>query len=357
MNICFRVDSSTKIGSGHVIRCLTLAEELKENSHNVYFICRAHQGNLNQKILEKGFQLYNLEDLAQNMPVSDQPRHASWLGVTQAQDSIETQKALQSIEIQFDWIIVDHYALDEAWEKEIRVKIPNIMVIDDIADREHDCDILLDQNYYQNANSRYKNLVPSNCKLLLGPKYALLRDEFVELHNKQKEKKKHSTALVFYGGSDPTNETMKALKAIKGKEITTHVVVGPSNPNKDLIKEHRNNENVIFHYNINYMAKLMHEVDFAICAGGSTTWERYCLGTPAILTAIAYNQIEVCENVHKLGIDHYIGEHDTITQHTIAKEINSFITNKDIPSLSKKAKRIVDGYGKNRIIELLEMEY
>ncbi|MGJ9459589.1 UDP-2,4-diacetamido-2,4,6-trideoxy-beta-L-altropyranose hydrolase [Oceanobacillus sp. CF4.6] len=352
MNICFRADASTIIGTGHVMRCLTLAEELRKNGHNVYFICRLHNGHLSELISEKGFHLYNLDEPTQNMNLND-TKHAPWLGVTQKQDALDTQKVLFSNKIQFDWMIIDHYAIDKSWEQNIKRYVPNIMVIDDIADREHDCSILLDQNYYQNANDRYTDLVPSTCKLLLGPQYALLRDEFIEFHNTPKNINNNKVALIFYGGSDPTNETLKAIDAIKDKDILAQVVVGPSNPNKETVKENCDNENIIFHYNINYMAKLIHEVDFALCAGGSTTWERYCVGTPAIVTAVAYNQVELCENAKHLGVDHYIGIHDSITQNVIENELESFLAKNDIPQLNNRAKEIVDGHGKNRILELL----
>ncbi|RCW77355.1 UDP-2,4-diacetamido-2,4,6-trideoxy-beta-L-altropyranose hydrolase [Saliterribacillus persicus] len=354
MNICFRVDASTIIGTGHVMRCLTLAEELKKNNHNVTFISRLHKGNLNHLITQKGFQVFNLKEAPNNNIVNETPKHAAWLSVTQEQDANETRHLLASSGIQFDWVIIDHYAIDITWQKEIRTIIPNIMVIDDLADRAHNCDLLLDQNYYLNANSRYTNLVPSNCRLLLGPKYALLRDEFINLHNTQKKKNNNPTALIFYGGSDPTNETLKAINAIKDKKIDAHVVVGPSNPNKEEIERSCKQQNITFHYNINYMAKLMHEVDFSICAGGSTTWERYCLGTPAIVTAVAYNQIELCENASLLAIDYYLGQYDTITQATIQNEIDLLLQRDNLSDLSEKAKKQVDGKGKQRVIELLK---
>ncbi|WP_337017388.1 UDP-2,4-diacetamido-2,4,6-trideoxy-beta-L-altropyranose hydrolase [Oceanobacillus massiliensis] len=352
MNICFRVDASTIIGTGHVMRCITLAEELKKNDHNVYFICRLHKGHLSELILRKGFQVFNLDEPTQNRDLLV-TKHAPWLGVTLEQDALETQKVVSSNKLQCDWMIVDHYAIDKSWEQSIKSYVPNIMVIDDIADREHDCSILLDQNYYQNANDRYSDLVPSTCRLLLGPQYALLRDEFIKFHNSPKNIKVNKSALIFYGGSDPINETLKAINAIKGKDILAHVVVGPSNPNKEIIKKNCATGNILFHYNINYMAKLMHEVDFALCAGGSTTWERYCVGTPAIVTGVADNQIELCENAQHLGVDHYIGTHDSITQSKIENELELFLEKRDIPLLNKRAKDIVDGHGKSRIIDLL----
>ncbi|MFC5590280.1 UDP-2,4-diacetamido-2,4,6-trideoxy-beta-L-altropyranose hydrolase [Sporosarcina soli] len=356
MNICFRVDSSFNIGTGHVMRCLTLAKELKKNGHSIYFICRLHDGHLCNLIAGEDFKVFKLRKPTIFKPSYNLPKHASWLGISPKQDIQETINIVSSSQIKFDWIIIDHYAIDKVWEREIRKYIPRIMVIDDIADREHDCDILLDQNYYLHANNRYNNLVPAACILLLGPKYTLLRDEFIDMYKLPKIRKERKVALVFYGGSDPTNETLKALNAIKmirSTPLLTHVVVGPSNPNKYLIKKQCEQYNFIFHFNINYMAKLIYEADFAICAGGSITWERYCLGTPAILTAIADNQIILCENINNLGIDQYLGVSELVTEHNMKDEIISFLKKNNLNDLSKISKNIVDLNGKSRVLNIL----
>ncbi|TFE03933.1 UDP-2,4-diacetamido-2,4,6-trideoxy-beta-L-altropyranose hydrolase [Jeotgalibacillus salarius] len=355
MNICFRVDASTNIGTGHIMRCLTFAEELRESGHTIYFVCRLHHGNLSHLIAEKGFFIYTLKNYEKKYISPNQIKHGSWLGTSIEQDALETKKVLLSCEVQFDWMIIDHYAIDKSWEQKIKELVPNILVIDDLADREHVCDILLDQNYYSNAYERYYGLIPKNCKLLLGPEYALLREEFIKLHESTKLNSKHKTVLIFYGGSDPTNDTIKAINAIESFDLTVHVVVGPTNQNKEKIEELCINKNMTFHYNINYMAKLMLLADFAICAGGSTTWERYCLGTPAVLTAVAYNQIELCENVHELGIDQYIGVHDSISSDSIKTAVESFLNINDITKLSDKARKIVDGNGKKRVSKYLSL--
>ncbi|WP_090868308.1 UDP-2,4-diacetamido-2,4,6-trideoxy-beta-L-altropyranose hydrolase [Oceanobacillus limi] len=363
MKICFRVDASFKMGTGHVMRCLALAEKLKENGHFITFICRAHDGNLCNFIKSKGYIVYKLVTNSNSNKSIGSLKHSEWLGVTQIEDVTQTRQIMTNYNLDFEWIVIDHYAIDKTWEVEIRNHIPNIMVIDDIADREHKCDILLDQNYYHLAGVRYEGLVSKDCIKLLGPKYSLLRDEFVNYHMCPKIPNNRLSIMVFFGGSDPTNETLKALTAllriievIKGDDITIHVVVGQSNLHKNIIKDKCElSSNIIFHCNIDYMAKLMHSVDFAICAGGSTTWERYCVGTPAILTAIAYNQIEICENVQQLGIDQYIGFSDDVSHQTIELEVRNMIDGfSKSQQLRAKAKKIVDGQGKERVVRVLE---
>lgn len=353
MNICFRVDSSIEIGSGHVMRCLTLAEEFTRNGHNVVFMSRLHEGNLCNLMRSKGYEVLTLEKPTKD--IVGTLKHAKWLGVTTDEDLKESEQVILNSNHKFDWIIIDHYAIDITWERSIRKHIPNVMVIDDIADRQHDCDILLDQNFYQSAESRYLNLVPSHCNMLLGPKYALLRNEFIEYYPIKKEHQDIKKILVFYGGSDATDETLKAINAIKNiNDLDLHadVVVGGLNSNKALIKEQCEDENFTFHYNINYMAKLMHEADFAVCAGGSTTWERYCVGLPAIVTAVAYNQVELCENAHILGVDQYIGLSNEVTVKSIEDKLKTLL----MEETHKKrliAKEVVDGNGKKRVLDVI----
>ncbi|MFB4167773.1 UDP-2,4-diacetamido-2,4,6-trideoxy-beta-L-altropyranose hydrolase [Virgibacillus sp. JSM 102003] len=356
MKICFRVDASIEIGTGHVMRCLTLAEFFKRKGHFCVFISRLREGHLNKLITAKGFEILELQTIDRQSEIYS-IKHSNWLGVTKNSDIVETKNLITNRNLQFDWIIIDHYGIDRVWEDEIRECIPKIMVVDDLADREHSCEILLDQNYYRNRNQRYLNLVPDKCTLLLGPRYGLLRDEFIHLCDLPKPIRDNKAILVFYGGSDPTNETLKALNSIKEIEkdnLIIHVVVGTTNPNRHLIEKECNKYNYNYHYNIAYMAKLLHEVDVAICAGGSFTWERYCIGVPAITTAIAYNQIELCENVQYLGIDNYIGVSERIKQEDIKNELMSFLKNDNLYDLGETAKSITDGLGKNRVLEVLE---
>ena len=150
MRVVFRVDASTKMGSGHVMRCLTLAEELEKNGSDVSFISRAHEGNLNHLISKKGFQIHELQNSIStklNKKSIKGDNYDRWLGATEDKDAQETIKAIGIDKP--DWLIVDHYALSEKWEKTVRPTVKNIMVIDDLANRSHDCDMLLDQNWFE----------------------------------------------------------------------------------------------------------------------------------------------------------------------------------------------------------------
>jgi UDP-2,4-diacetamido-2,4,6-trideoxy-beta-L-altropyranose hydrolase len=190
MRVAIRTDASSDIGTGHVMRCLALAEELKDKTAEVLFICREMPGHLADYIKEKGF-LVSLLQSSENREILITDigalPHANWLGTTWEQDTQETYQILNKKPF-WDWLIVDHYALDVRWDKSQRSFVNNIMVIDDLADRQHDCDILLDQNLYEGMELRYQELVPGTCKQLIGPKYALLRREFRKTRLRRRER-------------------------------------------------------------------------------------------------------------------------------------------------------------------------
>ena len=207
MNIIFRVDASLKMGTGHVMRCLTLAQVLKENSANVEFICRKHEGNLIDKIHSSGFNVHELEML-EEIEVGNKLAHSHWLGATQKQDADDCIGILKAEKS--DWLIVDHYALDEQWQKRLKPYYEKLIVIDDLADRKHWCNILLDQTFGRQQED-YSALTPEGCELLLGSQYALLRPEFSKWRAyslERRSKPKFKQLLINMGGVDVHNVTI-----------------------------------------------------------------------------------------------------------------------------------------------------
>lgn len=205
-SVAIRVDSSQVMGSGHLMRCLTLAERLRCEGTDVRFICRDLVGNPAHLAREKGFALELLPRREENSALTG---YTAWLTVSQETDATETIAALERAGRAFlDRLIIDHYAIDEVWEKHLRPYTKEIFVIDDLANRRHDCDVLLDQNFYRHMQHRYDGLVPTTCRLLLGPQYALLREEFYRVRETMRVRDGSlRRILVFYGGSDLTSET------------------------------------------------------------------------------------------------------------------------------------------------------
>lgn len=318
MNIIFRVDASINIGSGHVMRCLTLAKQLQKKNAKVYFISRVLEGNLIDFIKEKGFEVKTLSK--NDKVLNNLEGYQKWLTVSQQFDVEQTIQILTDLDISIDLLVIDSYAIDIEWENKIRPYVKKIMVIDDLANRKHDCDILLDQNFYLNMEERYNGLVPINCKLFLGPRYVILREEFYEVKKHLRHRNGNiKNIFVFFGGIDITNETMKTLRAIillKQKDIVVNVVVGKNNPYKESIEKFcRKYDNINYYCQVDNMAELMNEADLAIGAGGTTTWERCFLGLPSLVIAVAENQIEIAKNCDGkiliyLGVNLEIDEKD-----------------------------------------------
>ena len=172
MKTVFRADASTEIGTGHVMRCLSLANRLRRAGHASYFICRDLPGNLASFIEGCDFKVHLLPAPPSKVAgcvTASEPPHARWLGVPWDVDARDTAGALQQLGADIDWLVVDHYAIDSHWEASLRPFANGIMVIDDLADRRHDCDLLLDQNLSRNAEQRYQGKVMEDCRLLLGP--------------------------------------------------------------------------------------------------------------------------------------------------------------------------------------------
>lgn len=322
MKVVIRADASTIIGSGHVMRCLTLAKQLqKQIGADVVFVMRDLSGNLINLVQQEGFQVLILPRAEENPALTG---YEKWLTVPSEQDAKETLALIQKNVGIADRIVVDSYALDYRWESTLRLVAKEIMVIDDLADRKHDCDILLDQNFCLNKDMRYDGLVPEHCQLLLGPDYALLREEFYEAKKHlRKRDGRIKNILVFYGGSDLTDETSKAIRALAlvheklislsnkqmlQKSFLVNVIVGRSNPQCQVVEALCKQYDFVKYYcQIANMAEFMNNADLMLGAGGTTTWERIYLELPSIVTAIADNQIKICHECAAAGMIDFLG--------------------------------------------------
>ncbi|RJQ40803.1 MAG: UDP-2,4-diacetamido-2,4,6-trideoxy-beta-L-altropyranose hydrolase, partial [Nitrospiraceae bacterium] len=264
-------------------------------------------------------------------------------------DAEETCRILSSEQEVPDWLIVDHYSLGEKWERRQRPHVKKIMVIDDLADRSHDCDLLLDQNLYENMENRYNGLVPDHCIKFLGPRYAFLRSEFFlarqGLRLREGQVKK---ILVFFGGTDPGNQTVKTLEALRllnSSEISVDVVVGQTNPYRAQVKKICSDvPNFYFFCQVQNMAQLMVNADLAIGAGGVAVWERCYLGLPALILVVAQNQSAVASAVAGAGAARNLGWSAGIRVEELSEAIKWAIDNPDeIKRMSKKALDLMGG--------------
>ena len=357
--ILFRCDASLQIGSGHVMRCRTLARELRRRGAEISFICRQQPGDLIE-LLRQEFQVLALPPLAavaSSSPLEGRALYAAWLGCSQQQDAADCLAALeQAGNGSAQWLVVDHYGLDASWEGAMREGLGSepplqLLVIDDLADRTHSCELLLDQNFFGAATQqRYGGLVPAQCRQLLGPQYALLGPEYALLHPLVPPRTELRRVLVFFGGVDPANYTGQAIKALMAPELAqlaVDVVLGLQCPHRQAVESLvAQRPHTTLHGPQPSLAGLIARADLAIGAGGSTTWERACLGLPSVVLPIAANQLPFSEALAAAGLIHLlldpadlVSELGTIEPHLLAQ--------------SQNCQGLTDGWGAQRLATAL----
>lgn len=357
MNMTFRADASLTIGTGHVMRCLTLARALRAEGATCRFVTRALPGHLAAQIEAAGFGVTLLP--APTGPAPDaHPAHAAWAGVDWATDAAETRAALG---YRPDWLVMDHYAFDALWQRAARPAGTKLMVIDDLADRPHDCDLLLDQNLGHAADD-YDGLVPEHCICLTGPRYALLRPEFAQarasaLADRAGRGLRH--LLITMGGVDPLDATSQVLRAVQAtdlpEDLRITVVMGSRAPALDHVRAlardmPRPTEIAV---DVTDMAARMASADLAIGAAGSTTWERCALGLPTIIVQIADNQAGIARALRDAGAALDPGP---LNAPEFAQNLQAALA--EAPSrlsmMAARAADICDGTGSSRVTAYIE---
>lgn len=365
MKVVFRTDASLQIGTGHVMRCLTLADALADKGAECQFICRAHEGHLIEFIRNNGYTAHVLPfghkiSTGSNAPSLNvalaSTAHSHWLGATQAEDAEDVASILA--EQRPDWLIVDHYALDARWERALAPHCRKVMVIDDLADRPHACDLLLDQTFGREA-ADYRPFVPADCRLLCGSGYALLRPEFAALRPYSLQRRDEPALcelLITMGGVDKDNATGQMLEALRTCPLPSDcritVVMGATAP---WLEEIRTKALVMplqtrVLVGVSDMAQLMADSDLAIGAAGATAWERCCLGLPTIMVVLADNQRKIADGLCEAGAAHLVGALKINNQLLIATEdINPLY----LKAMSRAAAAITDGAGVAHVAETL----
>lgn len=375
MKIVFRADASLLMGSGHIMRCLTLADALKAEGADCHFICREHKGNLIEHVQRSGYRVHRLiathelallsphvlaVDMDEHRP-TQQPVHAHWLGGSQQQDVAACEPILR--EIQPDWLIVDHYALDTSWETAVKVHCRKLMVIDDLADRRHACQLLLDQTFGRSMED-YKNCVPAHTIVLCGSQYALLRPEFAALRQYSLERRATAEVkhlLVSMGGVDNDNATGQVLQALKTFELPANckitVVMGSSAPWLADVRQQAASLPwpTDVRVNVSNMAQLMADSDLAIGAAGSSTWERCCLGLPSVMVVLADNQRQVALGLEWTGAVNVLSHSQQILERLPALLTPLVTSSFRRAEMTHKATEISDGSGLTAVKQHMEL--
>ncbi|MDD3575605.1 MAG: UDP-2,4-diacetamido-2,4,6-trideoxy-beta-L-altropyranose hydrolase [Halothiobacillus sp.] len=355
MSVVFRVDASLDIGTGHVMRCLTLADALAASGADCRFICREHPGHLIEHIRNKGYQVDALPAINEETCPTESPSHARWLGCRWETDAAETRAILNQSEP--EWLVVDHYAVDARWEKALQGSYKKLMVIDDLADRPHACDLLLDQNLGREPGD-YEALVSAHCQRLIGPQYALLRPEFAALREYSLQRRRTpelKRLLITMGGVDQPNATSKVLEALKASPLPSDcqitVVMGARAPWIELVRSLAATMPwpTSVRVNISDMAQVMADSDLAIGAAGSTSWERCCLGLPTLLVIQAENQKEGGLALQQRGAARLLGKPDAIPRE-LKPILPMLLEEQSLVAMIHAASAVTDGRGAPRVL-------
>lgn len=350
IKVLFRVDASLIIGSGHLMRCLTLANAMRSHGWQVMFCCREHLGHQIVLVEQQGFSCFRLPLLYSPAAASHlhlaaggtgalpQEGDLAWLGATETEDAAALINILQQQQLSPDLLVIDHYGLGAIFETAVKPSCGHILVIDDLANRRHDADFLMDQNLLPDAEQRYQGLFTPGCQLLIGPEYALLRPEFLQ------EKRTHQPdnaisspyplrnfsaepvqLLVFFGGSDIENLTALAIAALQGIQNLSwlaDIVIGSANPHLSLLQQLCEEDyRLTLHVQTPGMATLMAKAQLMIGGGGATHWERCAMALPALVVSLSANQQPTSAYLEKLGACVYLGPSATLRQEKLSSEI------------------------------------
>ncbi len=347
--VAIRVDSGVRIGSGHVMRCLCLADALARNGAEVLFLCRQLPGSLNDFIERQGFPVERLQRAAAHRAQVERGPDGgpSWLEVPWILDCEQTLPALERFDA--NWLIVDHYGIGAEWEGALRRPGRRLLAVDDLADRPHDCDVLLDQNYFgPDMAQRYAGLVPVHCRALLGPRYALLQREYAPLRRALPPRSAEPRrVMVFFGGTDATNETCKALRALAAPQLAhlaVDVVVGANHPHPQEVAALAGaRPGTTLHRGLSSLAGLMFRADLAVGAGGVATSERMCLQLPSIVITVAANQEGPVASLAGEGALVWVGRAGAVTEADLVLAIER------AQKAALPVTPVVDGHGAARV--------
>ena len=356
--VVFRVDVSPVIGVGHVMRCLTLANSIRKfkPDYKIHFLFKSLTASMRKLLELKNIDYSVLQDLGPDLSAIESVplKHSSWLGSSQNDDANAVIKFITGKCV--DWLVVDHYGIDCRWESLVKPLVKNVLVLDDLADRKHNCDVLLDQNYYSNSEMRYVDKVSSNSCMLLGPNYALLREEFIASRCLCSPRKTVNRILIMFGGVDFDCYTIDALEAVSRTALkNVDVVIGNDHPQKAAVTSFANKNLFKIHIQTEKIHDLMAQADLAIGAAGASSWERCAVGLPTICLSVADNQNEILKELSNKRVVLAINEKNRKKlPEKIYEAVNLLSRDTSLLyKLSINALKLVDANGAQRVLSAM----
>lgn len=326
MLVIIRADASREIGHGHVMRCLSLAAALRRRGAEVQFFCRSLEGHAFSIVGQAGF---HCQPVSADTPIPP-----------------------------CDWLVVDHYGLDADWESAQRGNAKSILVIDDLANRPHDCDVLIDQNLNPEGPARYLPLLRPYCQQLLGPHYALLHKDFeIERAALAPRSGAIYRVLVCFGGSDAPDATTRVVDSLVTAfpQLRIDVVAGPANIHAARLQERSGRYPMVsLDVAVDDMAQRMARADLFIGAGGSMTWERAALALPGITLSIACNQVLLCAALAERGAGIDLGSIENFDATRLQAQVARLLEDADlVHEMSERLAALCDGGGARRVSKLM----
>jgi UDP-2,4-diacetamido-2,4,6-trideoxy-beta-L-altropyranose hydrolase len=340
LDVLIRADASRDIGTGHVLRCIVIAEWLQRAGASVAFAMRCLDGNLIDRVKERGFEVIVLRD-------GSEPPLATWLTVEPEEEIAGMQRLVEDLGRPPRWIIVDHYELDAEWERAMAALGSRLCAVDDIANRPHDSDVLLDATLTDPG--RYEDLVPHRTLRLLGLRYAPIRNDFVAERERARTRDGHvRRILVFYGGVDWTGETLKALRVLRSlpRDVTIDVVTGPLNLRLDEIRSAiAEDPRARLRAGETEMAELTGAADFALGAIGTAMWERCFVGCPAVVTATLRLTVALGPGFGATGAAVWMGYAANVSEEALRNTVAGLLDDPGrVREMSRAARSLADGY-------------
>jgi UDP-2,4-diacetamido-2,4,6-trideoxy-beta-L-altropyranose hydrolase len=361
--VLFKMDASSLIGNGHLVRCLVLAEGLRQRGFRVEFLSRELPGHRCDWIEQKGFRVWRLPASPSSLDFNPADC-TTWAGVAPDEDVTQTLDLLRGQ--QFSWLVIDHYALAEPQHRALAELARRVLVIDDLANRKYYCDLLLDATLNRHA-SAYAGRIPENCRLLLGTDYALLRSEFAALRKAAQQRRSNCLVprklLIACGATDPENISLQLLHALDGSEWTkalevTVVLASNAVYVSEVRRFCESRTWIRLLENVKDMAQLMVEQDLAVGAAGSGVWERACLGLPSLVVVTGIDQADIiraldacsaCLRATPPGMGR-----SEIDPTFFLIQLHKLCTSPDIYSdLTQKSFALCDGLGVGRVVDAI----
>jgi UDP-2,4-diacetamido-2,4,6-trideoxy-beta-L-altropyranose hydrolase len=348
-NLIVRADATKRMGTGHIMRCMALGQLWQKSGGEVTFLSYCDNAALRHRIISEGFQLISMEQM--------HPDPSDFVQVLKYSRNVGKANGVS-------WLVLDGYHFDTDYQMSVREAGIRLLVIDDYNHLQRYCaDILLNQNIGAEKISYSGN---SDMICLFGPKYALLRNEFLDWKDRFKgQPSRVRNILVAMGGADPDNITLKVVRSLlqEGlKDFKVNIVVGPTNSNLKVLEHEIESvaeaglliaRKLYLHKSAN-MPNLMAEADLAITAGGSTCWELCFFGIPSLVIVAAKNQQEIAYGLEKEEAFICLGWHHELTERHIQKQIANLITDKERrQAMSANALSLVDGKGPSRVLKEL----